>query len=185
MFDAEDKSDSQSIVDFNLDHSATFASEEPEEQRNSPSMSDSWRPKSPRNQEMNIPLFNVDELESLELKRSPQKSGNSKPSGSRANGHSIGTNEEDGSDDEFTEFTAATSDCYLTSSPPPLTLASAPKLSHNFFSVEKANANATPATSGNELIDLFDTKELRPSSLEINSPTPSQLHSNMDNLLDL
>lgn len=43
MFDAEDKSDTQSIADSNMDHSIISASEEPEEQESmkTPSISDS------------------------------------------------------------------------------------------------------------------------------------------------
>lgn len=185
MFDAEDKSDTQSIADSNMDHSIISASEEPEEQESMkrPSIGDSASVSNIKKQNGTVPLFNVDELESLELKRSPQKSNGTGVASSGDNRQSKGSNEEENFKDEFTEFTTATSENDLVSSPPPL--APVPKLSHNFFSVEKANANATPATSGNELIDLFDTNELRPTSLEINSPTPSQLQANVDNLLDL
>ncbi|KAI5967971.1 hypothetical protein CANMA_002739 [Candida margitis] len=192
MFDAEEQSDTQSMADSNLDHSVISASEEPEETEsvNSPSIEDSGQPANTETQEVATPIFNVDELASLELKRSPQKSNGSDTATSRGIPQSRGTRREDEFDDEFTEFTTATSaDNSNPTSPhpprPPSSSASMPKLSHNFFSVEKANANATPAISGNELIDLFETHESRPTSPELNSPARPPLQNNLDNLLDL
>ncbi|KAG5418599.1 hypothetical protein I9W82_004127 [Candida metapsilosis] len=180
MFDAEDKSDTQSIA-----NSTMSTNEEPKkDDANTPTVEDSSRDTNIKKHEISAPLFNVDELESLGMKQSPQKS--SGPSTSNRDSPKRGTTDADDFDDEFTEFTeftGATPEYNSVSSPPSRT--PVPKLSHNFFSVEKANANGTPALTGNELIDLFDTNESRSASQEITSPTPSQLQTKMNNLLDL
>ncbi|KAI5957804.1 hypothetical protein KGF57_003071 [Candida theae] len=183
MFDAEDKSDTQSIAGSNISTNANLEGGE----LASATTSDSATHSDTKTSEIRVPLFNVDDLESLEMKRSPQKSNRLDVVGHNGS-PSKGRNEAEDSDDDFTEFTAvteATSENNSVSSPP--ILAPVPKLSRNFFSVEKANANATPALSGNELIDLFDTNASRPDSSGIETPAPlSQSQDKMDvNLLEL
>ncbi|KAI5956530.1 hypothetical protein KGF54_001005 [Candida jiufengensis] len=170
VFDADDRSDTQSIAGSNLENSIVS-----DNNGNEPNGDKKKSTENETKLESSLEMLNIDDMENL------RSNGVTTPNNNFKNYHDNSDNEEDkveNNDDEFTDFTMATKTNGVNGKTRTDT-----KTSHNFFSIDQAQSQSG---SGNheELIDLFDDRPPSKSATPpvIRSPTA---FDNELNLLDL